>query len=195
MTFPEYLYARAAEGIAGFAELDVDDIYALSLWCSYYEDDTRRPTLVADYNTDTQVERVVSQQGYAPEADEARWNYAYWLQSVPVEIGGSQDPTRLELGHEWIKQAGLWYSDEQEESDFEATLELGSAIARRFATACIWAGQRLHGEGVIEKVFGRPIPVLVHELEYQPHHVDWALAGNPPELVTEYVTWIESLGS
>jgi hypothetical protein len=192
LSFPEYLYTRAAEGIAGFAE---PDIYAISLWCSYYEDDTRRPTLVVDYNTETQVERVLSTQKYVPEADEARWNYAYWLQRMQVEIGGPQDPTGIELGQEWIKQAGLWYSDEQEKSDFEATLELGSAIARRFAAACIRAGQRLHEEGVIEKVFGRPIPVLVHELEYQPHHAGWALAGNPPESVAEYVAWIESLGS
>jgi hypothetical protein len=192
LSFPEYLYTRAAEGIAGF---DVADIYAISLWCSYYEDDTRRPTLVVDYNTETQVERVVSQQGYAPEPDEARWNYAYWLQGMPVEIGGSQDPIGLELGHAWIKQAGLWYSDEQEESDFEATLELGSAIARRFAASCIRAGQRLHEDGVIEKVFGRPIPVLVHELEHQPHHADWAVAGNPPGLVEGYVALIHSLGN
>ncbi|WP_328327379.1 hypothetical protein OHA70_00795 [Kribbella sp. NBC_00382] len=190
MTFPEYLYARTAEAVTGFAELDVDDIYAISLWCSYYEDDTRRPTLAVDYNTDTQVEQVLSAPKHAPEADEARWNYAYWLQGMPVEIGGPQDPTGLELGREWIKRAGLWYSDEQEASDFEATLPLGSSIARRFEAECIRAGRRLHDEGVIEKVFGRPIPVLVHELEYQPHHADWAIAGNPPELVADYVAWV-----
>ncbi|GAA0926312.1 hypothetical protein GCM10009554_06470 [Kribbella koreensis] len=190
--FPEHLYARAAEAIAGFAE---PDIYAISLWCSYDEDDTRRPTLVVDYNTETQVEQVLSTDEDAPEPDEARWNYAYWLQSMPVEIGGLSDPTGLRLGQEWIKAGGLWYSDEQEESDFEATLELGSAIARRFEASCLQAGQRLHQEGVLEKAFGRPIPVLVHELEYQPHHADWAIAGNPPELVTEYVAWIESLSS
>jgi hypothetical protein len=192
LSFPDHLYARAAEGIAGFAE---PGIYAISLWCSYDEDDTRRPTLVVDYNTEAQVERVVSTDGYAPEADEARWNYAYWLQGMPVEIGGPDDPAGLALGQEWIKAAGLWYSDEQEESDFEATLELGSAIARRFEAECVRVGRRLHEDGVIEKVFGRPLPVLVHELEYQPHHADWALAGNPPELVAGYVTWIESLGS
>lgn len=190
MSFPEYLYSRAAEGIAGFAE---PDIYAISLWCSYYEDDTRRPTLVVDYNTETQVQQLLVSHKHAPEADEARWNYAYWLQGMPVEIGGPHDPTGLELAHEWIKQAGLWYSDAQEDSDFESTLELGNSIARRFAAACIRAGQRLHEEGVIEKVFGRPIPVLVHELEHQPHHADWAIAGNPPGLVEGYVAWIGSM--
>ncbi|MEV6416811.1 hypothetical protein [Kribbella sp. NPDC051718] len=192
MIFPEHLYARAAEAIAGFAE---PDIYAVALWCSYDEDDTRRPTLVVDYNTETQVEQVLSTDEDAPEADEARWNYAYWLQSMPMEIGGPQDPTGLRLGQEWIKAAGLWYSDEQEEADFEATLELGSSIARRFEAECIRAGRRLHEDGVIEKVFGRPIPVIVHELEHQPHHADWAIAGNPPGLVAGYVAWIASLDS
>jgi hypothetical protein len=195
LSFPEYLYARVAEGVAGFAALDVDDIYAISLWCSYYEDDTRRPTLVVDYNTGTQVEQVVSTHKHAPEVDEARWNYAYWLQGMPVEIGGAHDPAGLELAREWIERAGLWYSDEQEESDFEATLELGSMIARRFEAECVRAGRRLHEDGVIEKVFGRPIPVLVHELEHQAHHADWAVAGNPPGLAEGYVAWIDSLGS
>jgi hypothetical protein len=49
----------------------------------------------------------VSAHKYAPEADEARWNYAYWLRAIPVEIGGPSDPTGLALGQEWIKQAGL----------------------------------------------------------------------------------------
>jgi hypothetical protein len=190
LTFPEYLYARVAEGVEGFAELDVDDIYTVSLYCWCNDDDLRQPALIVGHNSETQVAAVLSTAGYRPEADEARWNYAYWLQDMPVVVGDPDDPTGVRLAREWIEQAGLWYSDEQEEADFDTTLELGGVIVQRFWDECLRVARRLHDDGVIRKAFGRSVPVIVHDLEYEEYHADAALAGNPPELVADYIAWV-----
>ena len=57
---------------------------------------------------------------------------------------------------------------------------------------CVSLARRLHEEGDIVRVFGRPIPVLVHELEYYGEIADQNVAANPPGLAQGLVDWIDS---
>jgi hypothetical protein len=55
------------------------------------------------------------------------------------------------------------------------------------------AGHQLHADGLIQKIFGRPVAVLVHEVEYYDAIADQAEAANPPGVAADFVTWVRNL--
>ena len=61
-----------------------------------------------------------------------------------------------------------------------------------FVSACVRLARHLHAIGLIDKTFGRPIPVLVHELEYYDAIADQAAAANPPGVAADFITWVQS---
>ena len=93
----------------------------------------------------------------------------------------------------WIEDLGLWYSDEEEARDFEATLRRGNAITDEFVALVVAVVQSLHASGAIERAFGRPVPALIHDLEYREEVADVNRSANPPGLVAEFDTWVRSL--
>lgn len=106
--------------------------------------------------------------------------------------GSERDPRGAAFRQQWIKEAGLWYSDDDEAHDFDAAMECGEEITARFVGLAVRLVQALHGQGVIERSFGRPVPVLIHELEYHDKIVDQNRVANPPELVADFGRWVQS---
>jgi hypothetical protein len=66
-------------------------------------------------------------------------------------------------------------------------------ITQRFVQACVQLANQLHADGMIRKVFGRPVPVLVHEVEYYDAIADQAEAANPPGVAADFVAWVRNL--
>jgi hypothetical protein len=67
---------------------------------------------------------------------------------------------------------------------------------REFAALCARVGRRLHDEGVIVAVFGRPIPVRVTDIEGIDSNDGLTLAANPPGVADEYAAWcVRELGA
>lgn len=63
-----------------------------------------------------------------------------------------------------------------------------------FYDAVIDLARHLHADGVIEKIFGRPLPVVVFDMEcpgWEAHATEYA---NPPELVEEFMAWQRAAG-
>jgi hypothetical protein len=58
---------------------------------------------------------------------------------------------------------------------------------------CVEIGRLLHSRGLIERTFGRPIPVIVHELEYYEEIAAQTELANPPNLASDLVAWVGSL--
>ena len=52
-------------------------------------------------------------------------------------------------------------------------------------------GRRLHDAGVIERTFSRPIPVIVHELEYYDAIETINREANPGPLVADFLRWMK----
>ena len=79
----EILHVKIKEKIQGLMEQKIsewqeDDIYAISLYVFNEEDDPCRPVAVFGYNTERQVQKSITE---AADEQEARWNYAFWLQN------------------------------------------------------------------------------------------------------------------
>jgi hypothetical protein len=65
----------------------------------------------------------------------------------------------------------------------------GEPLTAAFVAGAVEVVQRLHANDIV-RIFGKPIPVLIHELEYYDEIADQNLAANPPGVVPEgFVRW------
>jgi len=188
---------RAVEQVTPDAAADV---YVVSLLVYDEEDDPRLPTVTVGYNTEARARECTPSRGEAPkwpvasDAGEARWNFAFWLQNeLAVVADSEQDPDGAQLRRTWIEGLGLWYSDEEEEADFEGVGERAGRITEEFVALAVRVVERLHATGVVERAFGRPIPVLIHELEYYEEIAEQNGRANPPALVADFTRWVRDL--
>src|SRR4051812_36222919 len=77
------------------------DVYVVSLLVYDEEDDPRLPTATVGFNTEAQVAKTT---GDASGGDEARWNFAFWLQNeLAVLADTERDPEGAALREEWIR--------------------------------------------------------------------------------------------
>jgi hypothetical protein len=188
-------YNKVKEAINHFDENQLPDIYTISFFKSRVDDDPRKPMLQVGYNTISQWKACTPSPGQeigwpiASDADEAKWNFAFWLQNEELIIGGEEyDPVT-----EWVKQLPFYYTDEQEEKDNDIIFELGGPIQKQFMDIMIAHAKRLYEEGVIRTKFGRDIPIIIHELEYYDVPLNWTKQANPEGLIKEFEDWINSL--
>ena len=121
------------------------------------------------------------------DEDEARWNYAFWLQNRLGMFPGDQN--QRDLLDRWLRVSGLWF---EEPANPDEWASLGLPITTRFVEICVKVAQLLHSAGDIAGLFGRTIPVVVHELEYYDRIADQTLQANPPGVADEFAAWVSS---
>ena len=146
----EILHVKIKEKIQGLMEQKIsewqeDDIYAISLYVFNEEDDPCRPVAVFGYNTERQVQKSITE---AADEQEARWNYAFWLQNHEMCLG--REDTAEDI-RKWITELE-WEGED--------------AINLKFVNLLVAVVQGIHASGLLKEKFGREIPVLIHELEY-----------------------------
>ena len=120
---------------------------------------------------------------------EARWNYAFWRQNqLAIVCDSNADRVGAKLPEEWARENSLWYDlAEGEDAIFN---ERGEPLTNAFVRLLVDVVRRLHAEGDIQRIFGRSLPVLIHELEYDDEIAEQNLAANPAGVVPEdFVGW------
>jgi hypothetical protein len=157
------------------------DIYALSFWKYNVDDDPRRPQVAVGYNTVSQWRKESNESN----EDEAKWNFAFWLQNEEILIGDDAHGYT-----EWIKSLPSYYTDEEAKEDYDTSRELGRMIQGEFMMGIIKIVQRLHQEGVIAGKFDKTVPVIIHELEYYDVPLKWTIEANPKNSAREFENWV-----
>lgn len=128
------------------SEWQEDDIYAISLYVFNVDDDPCRPAAVLGYNTEKQVQKSIPE---ASDEQEARWNYAFWLQNEEICIGMGETAGDI---RQWITEQDLW-EDEDE-------------IPPKFVEMLVFIVREIHASGLLKDKYGREVPILIHGLEY-----------------------------
>ncbi len=162
---------------------DKSDIYAVSLFVYDMNDNPCEPVVTLGYNTVEQFQKEI------PNADgeqEAKWNYAFWLQNEELSFGVGETQTVVK---QWIENAEYSYFTYEEmfgagESPEESLYE---GITEAFLGVLIEVVKELHGSGFIKEQFGKEVPVLIHGLEYYEEIAKQNLKANPAETVEEFV--------
>lgn len=199
MTLTEHLRAAIVTALESIPPRDRADIYVVSLFVYDRDDDPRRPTITVGYNTERRVAGCTPAPGQkakwpiATDEREARWNYAFWLQNVlEVIFDEHHDRAGSMLLQAWAKKEGYWYSDDEEERDIDGALRKVEPLTRELLEVTVAVVKELHARGEIVRLIGRPVPVLIHELEYYDRIADQNEAANPPGLVDDFTRWVRS---
>ncbi|MFJ4356104.1 hypothetical protein ACIP25_07440 [Streptomyces massasporeus] len=191
MTYQDHLRTLAERAIASIPAGEAEDIYVVSFFIDNERDDPRQPTLTIGYNTEAQCRRAIAD---ASDETEARWNYAFWLQNELTVIGDlTRDPDGAAARGQWISELGLWYDEPTDPEAWMTTVGPTAAlIEANFNQACVQLARDLHSDGVIKNAIGKPVPVILHELEYYEGIARRTEAANPPGLADGFTTWVRT---
>lgn len=169
----------------------IDDVYALSLYLDDQDDPRCR---YGEFSVNTEARYRETSPDTAPDGQghvasspaEARWNYAFWLQTPAVRVPDAENQDLVELQQSVARASGDWYDDEEEERGDDAVWEKMDRIDDLFWGFFARCVRRAHNEGEIARRFGRPIPVIVHCLEFGEQQARHTAVANPPDLLTEF---------
>ena len=121
---------------------------------------------------------------HASDENEARWNYAFWLQKQITTVGENDDEEGRKIINKWISELGFNYTDEEEDLDFDSCLEMGGKITENFITVLIELVREILKDGIATK------PILIHELEYYDQIRDQNIEANGAESLKDFSNWI-----
>ena len=158
-----YILEKVSSIISSWTD---EDIYAISFFVENPNDNPYTPTFSLGYNTEKQYEESVAD---ASDEEEARWNFAFWLQNQEFVFG--QEGETKDLIKQWIIAHGFSYCEDytfdyKDEAAYESNSELLDTILNKFLIVLVEAVKELHKSGAIENKFGKEIPIIIHELEY-----------------------------
>lgn len=152
----KFLYDTSKEIMSTWEE---QDIYAVSFFV--YSNEMFRfrefdnvSTFAISYNTEADCENA------GPHA-EKRWNYAFWRQDEWHIIEPDENSMGMQLLFDWYQEQGItnigYEGPDTPDGPvgFPELVELAAKVARL-----------LQEEGFLREKFGRPIPIIVHDLEY-----------------------------
>lgn len=138
---------------------DEKDIYAVSFFVEsngafWFRDYCNVSGFSISYNTESDCEG-------AGIHSEERWNYAFWRQNESVIIEPSDNSPEMQMLFDWYAENGIENIGE-ESSDWEN----GPAGYKELVDLVANVAFRIQQEGFLKKRFGRPIPIIIHDLEY-----------------------------
>jgi len=130
MSFEDYAKSYVVQALERTPREVAPNVYVVSLFVYDEDDDPRYLTAMVGFNTE---KRVAETRTDASDADEARWNFALWLQNeLGVLADRRVDREGAALRQQLLHNTTLWYSDEEEDADLEAAMQKAEQITSGF---------------------------------------------------------------
>ena len=106
----------------------------------------------------------------ADELSEERWNYAFWRQNETPVIAAEDGNEGMRMLFDWYRENGvtnIGYEDTTACYDAEMRyIGKGPVGYSELLTEITAVANRLQESGFIKHHFGRPVPIIIHDLEY-----------------------------
>ena len=185
--FTEKSYEKLKNAIQEIVnEEDKKDVYALSFCYTCDDDDLRFPKITLSYNT---LSNVKEESYNAASKEDAKWNFDYWLQTEVETVGGK-------LLKQWFAKTPHFYTDEEndraieeDEDLYDKLLKKGDRFCKEFIKEAIALAKQLLDEGEIERIFGRNIPIIIHQQDFEETPIIWTKKANPAKLIKEFLEY------
>lgn len=196
--FEAHLYRRLAEGLLLFERPCLHEIYVVSLYIDF-DDGPHHMKVWLYYNTFSHLRKVIA-EGEEPE--EAKWNFALWEQDYITAVGLTAeecpdlaDEKARILLKEWLGRQGLYRTEDELEAMLQADdpdlyAEWDQKVRERLLDLVVDVARQLQETGLVLTKFGRTIPLLVHEWDYNPWTLEATRCANPEGLITEFESWL-----
>ncbi|MDR3036023.1 MAG: hypothetical protein LBV78_23515 [Kitasatospora sp.] len=190
-TFRTHLQQAATGILERIPDRTKPDVYVLALNVWRPDADYRRPYVDVGYNTESRYEEEARKDGADPQ--EVRWNYAFWILDGFERLGNApQDPVGGPLFEAEARALGLWYDGEPDLAQVLEDEELRTKSDRlddRFRAEVVELARHLNASGTVERVFGRPRPVVVFDLDCPGWEQEATEDANPAELIEGFLAF------
>lgn len=156
-------------------------IYAISFFVYSNEDYKYKgfenvSSFAVSYNTEEFCEG-------AGKYDEERWNYAFWSQDETMIIDPDHPDETINALYNWYEENGITdIGYEDDEINLEENLDYNDKGPKgHYELLCIASevANMLQSEGFVKAKFGKPIPIIVHGLEYEWYDIEATKKANP----------------
>lgn len=149
-------------------EWNEGDIYAISFFVCANEGYEYNGYLnVAQFSVSYNTENDCNGAG---EISEERWNYAFWRQDETPVIKADKGNEGIKILFDWYKENGInnvGYEDYNACYDDEMRyIGKGPVGYYELLSEITAVAKKLQDSGFITNKFGRPIPIIIHDLEY-----------------------------
>ena len=189
----DYLEKQVRRIISGW---DEEGIYAISFFVyaneAYeYNGYSNVTEFSVSYNTEQDCD------GAGALAEE-RWNYAFWRQNETPVIAADDENEGMRMLFDWYRENGIekiGYEDSTTCYDEEMRyIGKGPVGYYELLTEITAVANTLQASGFIKEQFGRPIPIIIHDLEYSWYALEATEKANPNGEADQFLTAMKELG-
>lgn len=189
----KYIEKQVCDVIASW---DDTDIYAISFFVYSNESyEYKEYSNVTEFHISYNTERDCDGMG---ELSEERWNYAFWRQNEMPIIEANNEDEGMEILFEWYKEHGvnnIGYEDYDSCYDNEMRyIGKGPIGYFELLSEITCVAKKLQDSGFIQKKFGRPIPIIIHDLEYSWYAIEATKKANSNGEATMFFASMKELG-
>ena len=164
------------------------DIYAVSLYVYDNGDNPCEPTVTLGYNTESQFKKETPN---AYDEEEARWNYAFWLQNEFFCFGVGDTAG---IVRDWLAENNFpFYEYEDPIWDNNKIYEQTEKITQAFVNLLVDIVKEIHEQKILTAKFGKELPIIIHELEYYDEIAQQNIEANGEILVKEFTEFIMNM--
>ncbi|MFF2348838.1 hypothetical protein ACFVVL_03540 [Kitasatospora sp. NPDC058115] len=164
------------------------EIYVLAFNIWRIDADNRRPYVDIGYNTESRYEE---QMRLGSDRREVRWNYAFWILDGFDRLGNvPEDRVGGPLYEAEARDLGIWYDGEFDLGRMPADDGLrakSGLLELHFHDAVVGLARHLHESGTVTRIFGRPLPVVVFDMDCPGWEEEATRAANPAELIEDFL--------
>jgi len=175
---------------------DEDDIYAISFFVyaneAYeYNGYSNVTNFSVSYNTEKDCSG-------ADELSEERWNYAFWRQDETAVIEAEEGNEGIKILFAWYEENGvdnIGYEDRDACYDNEMRyIGKGPVGYYELLSEITAVAGKLQDSGFVKNKFGRPIPIIIHDLEYSWYVIEATKRANPNGEADGFLNAMKELG-
>ena len=147
---------------------DEDDIYAISFFVYSNESfEYNGCSNITKFSVSYNTEKDCNGAG---ELSEERWNYAFWRQDETSIIDVNDENEGIKVLFEWYKEnciENIGYEDYNACYDDKMRyIGKGPIGYYELLSEITVVAKRLQDVGYIKNKFGKPIPIIIHDLDY-----------------------------
>lgn len=186
-----YLEDKIQKTISSWNE---DDIYAISFFVyTNEENEYNGCSNVTEFFVSYNTEKACKGAG---ELSEERWNYAFWQQNETPIISTQNESIKILF--DWYEENGvanIGFEDSEACYD-ENMLYIGKGPigCYELVEELISVANNLHDSGFIKNKFGKPIPIIIHDLEYPWYIIEATKKANPNGEANTFLDAMKKLG-
>jgi hypothetical protein len=157
------------------------DIYAVSFFV--YANETYEYngySNITQFSVSYNTERDCDSAG---ELSEERWNYAFWRQNETPIIEANNENEGMKILFEWYEENGVYnIGYENYDACYDSEMRYigrGPVGYYELLSEITAVAKKLQNSGFVKNKFGRPIPIIVHDLEYPWYIIEATKKANP----------------